>query len=106
MAHPGNGDTRYEVYCSGVVAKAVRAAHRQATKEGRGQAMVKAFRQAVRELQQNPTHFGEPLYRLPALRMQVYTAVVRPSLSTLPSVRTGRWCSSRASDCYRSSYQC
>ena len=40
--------------------------------------MVDAFRQVVRQLRQNPTQFGEPLYRLPALRMQVYTAVVRP----------------------------
>jgi hypothetical protein len=78
MAHPGNGDPRYEVYCSGLIAKSIRDVHRQAVKEGRGQAMVDAFRLAVRQLRQNPTRFGDPLYRLPALRMQVYTAVVQP----------------------------
>jgi hypothetical protein len=37
-----------------------------------------AFRQIVERLQLDPTEFGEPCYRLSALRMQVRTVVVRP----------------------------
>ncbi len=78
MEYPGNGGPRHEVYCSGLVAKSIQEVHQQATREGRGQAMLDAFRQAVQRLSQNPNNFGEPLYRLPVLRMQVCTAVVRP----------------------------
>ncbi len=78
MDYPGNGGLRYEVYCSGAVAKAVREVHERASQESRGQAMVDAFRQAVQKLRHDPNDFGEPTYRLPALRMQVRTAVIRP----------------------------
>jgi len=37
-----------------------------------------ALRTAVERLQRDPTDFGEPLYRLPALRMDIRCAVVRP----------------------------
>ncbi len=37
-----------------------------------------AFRHIYLRLQQDPNAFGEPLYRLPALRMQVRTVAVRP----------------------------
>ena len=40
--------------------------------------MLDAFRQAVERLHKDPKNFGEPLFRLPVLRMQVCTAVVRP----------------------------
>jgi hypothetical protein len=78
MDDSGNGDPNYEVYCSGRIAKAIREVHQQALDEGRGAAMLEAFRQAVLRLRQNPKNFGEPLYHLPALRMQVRTALIRP----------------------------
>jgi hypothetical protein len=40
--------------------------------------MVEAFRQAIQRLRQKPRNFGEPLYRLPVLRMEVRTALLRP----------------------------
>lgn len=40
--------------------------------------MASAFRQIVERLQLDPTEAGEPSYRLPALRIQVRTIVVRP----------------------------
>jgi len=40
--------------------------------------MVDAFRWTIQRLKLDPTALGEPLYRLPALRMLVYTVVVRP----------------------------
>jgi hypothetical protein len=78
MDFPGNGGPLYQVYCSGAVAESIREVHQQATREGRGQAMVDAFRRAVERLRQEPKKFGEGLYRLPALRMQVRTALIRP----------------------------
>jgi hypothetical protein len=78
MAYPKNGGLHHDVYCSGAVAKSIRDVQKQALKQGRGQAMLDAFRQAVQRLHSNPRDFGEALFRLPALRMEVYTAVVRP----------------------------
>jgi hypothetical protein len=78
MEYPGNGGLRHEVYCSGAVAQAIREMYRRASREGRGQAMLDAFRQAIRRLQRDPKNFGEPLYGLPVLRIQVCTAVIRP----------------------------
>lgn len=77
MDYPG-GDPRFEVYCSGAIAKSIEEVHQQALDEGRGQAMVDAFTLAVQRLQQDPNNFGEALFRLPALRMIVRTAVVLP----------------------------
>ena len=78
MNRPGNGAPEYEVYCSRAMAKAIKQLHRKATSERRGPSMLAAFRQAVESLQQNPINLGEPLYRLPALRLQVRTLVIRP----------------------------
>ena len=78
MNMPGNGGPKYEVYCSTAMAKAIKQLHRQTTRERRGPAMLDAFRQAVERLQQNPMNIGEPLYRLPTLRLQVRTLVIRP----------------------------
>jgi hypothetical protein len=41
-------------------------------------AFLSAFRQIVDELVHNPSRFGEALYRLPAMRMQVRCGVIRP----------------------------
>jgi hypothetical protein len=78
MDYPGNGNPSYEVYCSGAVAKTVREVYEQASRQGRGKEMVSAFHQAFQRLRQNPHSFGEPLYRLPILRMLVCAAVIRP----------------------------
>jgi hypothetical protein len=68
----------YEVHGSGVIGQALRDLQRQAAQEGRGENMLVALRRIYRELRQNPHSFGEPLYRLPGLRMQIRTCVVRP----------------------------
>jgi hypothetical protein len=60
------------------MAEAIRRLHRQALRQGRGQALTRAFRQIVRRLEQEPDHFGEPAYHLPGLRMQVRRAIIRP----------------------------
>jgi hypothetical protein len=68
----------YEVHNSGAIAQAFLRLQLQATQEGRGPELLRATRTVAERLQNDPTDFGEPLYRLPALRMQVRCAIVRP----------------------------
>ena len=78
MAAPGNGSRRYEVHAFGGIAEAIRRVHRQASLQGRGEVVTRAFRRMVSRLESDPFQMGEPVYRLPGLRMQVRTAVVQP----------------------------
>jgi hypothetical protein len=78
MPENDQGGPPYEVHGSGVIAKRLRQVQRQAGQEGRGEEVLAALRRIYRELQHNPNVFGEPLYRLPGLRMQVRTCLVRP----------------------------
>jgi hypothetical protein len=70
----------YGVHASGVIIKALREIQRRAKREGRGEKVVAALRQIYQRLQDNPFTLGEPLYRLPGLRMQVRTCIVLPVL--------------------------
>ena len=78
MLRADNGKRRYEVHLSGAMANRMRQIQQQATREGRGQTVLDAFRQIVQQLQRDPLGFGEPLYRLPALRLQVRHGGVLP----------------------------
>jgi len=78
MTGPANGSRRFAVHCSGAITEIIRRVHRQAWRQGRGKAVTRAFRQVIRRLETDPLHLGEPAYRLPGLRMQVRTAIVRP----------------------------
>jgi hypothetical protein len=73
----GNGGP-YEVHCSGAIVQKLRDIQRQATEEGRGEAVLAAIRHILQRLQQDPKEFGEPLYRLSALRMQICHGGVGP----------------------------
>jgi hypothetical protein len=55
-----------------------RRLQRQATREGRGEEFLEAVRQVYRHLRHDPVKWGEPAYRLPAPRMQVYSGVAPP----------------------------
>jgi hypothetical protein len=78
MAGPGNGARRFEVHCSGVITATIRRVHRQAWRQGRGQAVTRALREIVRRLERDPYQTDEEAYRLPGLRLRVRTVVVRP----------------------------
>jgi hypothetical protein len=78
MPWSANGGHRYEVHLSGAVAQSLRRLQREASREGRGKAVLSAIRQIVRRLTRDPLNFGEPLYRLPALRMNVRQGAIRP----------------------------
>jgi hypothetical protein len=51
---------------------------REAVRRGIGKEFRRAFQEAVRRLQTDPHYFGEPMYRLSALRLQVRHASIRP----------------------------
>ncbi len=78
MSSPRNGDPRYRIHISGAnVAACLKLQHR-AKLEGRGREVVAALREIARRLHNNPLEIGEPVYRLPAMRLQVRSASVRP----------------------------
>ena len=79
MTTQGNGQPiRYQVQMSGQVIAAVKDMHLRAAQAGNGVRFVTAFRQIVSKLQEEPLIFGEPLYRLPALKLLVRQGVIAP----------------------------
>jgi hypothetical protein len=68
----------YQVHNSRAIARTFQLIQRQASREGRGEELLRAARQVYERLRRDPTTFGEPLYRLPALRIQVRCVAVRP----------------------------
>src|SRR5260370_13910060 len=74
----GNGEQSFQVGLSQAIALKVRQLQRQAWRQNRGKEFLRAFRKAINRLQRSPRAFGEPLYQLPALRMQVRCAVLGP----------------------------
>lgn len=51
---------------------------REAVQAGRGERFLVALRSIGERLRTDPLNFGEPQYRLPALRLHVYQGVVAP----------------------------
>jgi hypothetical protein len=72
------GGSSFQVHLSGAIAQRLRQVQHQANLEGRGLEALSAFREMVRRLRRDPMDVGEPLYRLPALRMQVRQVAIRP----------------------------
>ena len=81
MADAGNGQVRFQVHLSGVIEEGFRQLQRQAWKEGRGHSFIIAMRSITRRLKSDPKNFGEPLYHLPGLRLQIRHAAVGPVLN-------------------------
>ena len=96
MPSPGNGELPFQVGFSEVIAQTIRDLQRQASREGRGKDFLAAFRKAVNRLQTSPRAFGEPLYRLPALRMQIRCGALGPLISGCAMI--ARWYLSWQSD--------
>jgi hypothetical protein len=78
MPSPGAESGPYEVHNSAAIAQAFLRLQRQATREGRGQEFLRAAREVYEHLCQKPSEYGEPLYRLSALHLQVRCVAVRP----------------------------
>lgn len=67
----------YQVHLSGVIAKSLRGIQTRANLLGRGKEVLSTFKAIVHRLEHDPFDFGEPLYRLPALRLQVRHGALR-----------------------------
>jgi hypothetical protein len=78
MPRPTNNGGRYEVHSSGAIARRLKQIQKQAKKQGRGEQVLSAIRQIWHRLSYDPLEFGEPLYHLPALRLQVRHGIVSP----------------------------
>jgi hypothetical protein len=83
---------RYKVDLSEPVKEWIRVTYRELAEAGKGPALVAAVRKMVDRLQREPFVFGEPSYRLPALKLQVRQGAVHPLIvnyavhETLPFV--------------------
>jgi hypothetical protein len=73
---PNGGE--YAVHHSAAIAKEFVRLQRRASEQGKGEVFLHAAREAIRRMRRDPMVFGEPLYRLPALRLQLRCAVIRP----------------------------
>jgi hypothetical protein len=78
MAGPEAKGPQYSVQCSTAIARDLKSLQALASLEGRGKLLLAAFQEVIGRLQVDPTEVGEPLYRLPALKMQVRMVVLRP----------------------------
>jgi hypothetical protein len=78
MPSSGAEGGAYEVRESALIAQAFRRLQRQATREGRGKEFLRAASEVFECLQRAPLQFGEPLYYLPNLRLQVRCVSIRP----------------------------
>ena len=76
MAASDNGGQRFELHISAVVAESVRKLFRQAADAGKGKTVLTAYRRIVERLEADAADFGEPLYHLPNLRLELRHAVV------------------------------
>ena len=88
--HSGNGQRRYRVSYSDSIRAEILKLQRQAVLVGRSQDYLTAFRRIVERLESAPMAFGEPLFNLPALKLQVRSAISRPiAISFAVSQETG-----------------
>lgn len=78
MSSAGEEEGEYEIHNSTAITRAFLQLQQQATREGRGQELLQAARRVAERLRRKPLELGEPLYRLPVLRMQVRCVALRP----------------------------
>jgi hypothetical protein len=77
MSSQGNGEpVLYAVRMSGQTKATLKKLHARTRQAGTSKRFLAAVRRAVERLQREPLNLGEPLYRLPALRLLVRQAVV------------------------------
>lgn len=69
---------RFQIRTSISVHRSLLEIQRQANNEGRGARVLAAVKEVLLRLTLHPSEFGEPLYRLPALQLQIRFAAVGP----------------------------
>ena len=78
MSSPNGGTRHYRVQFTASTSARLKELVKKAIGIGLGQKALSAAKAIIRHLQSRPTEFGEPLYRLPALKLQVRVGIVRP----------------------------
>jgi len=78
MSSAGASGEEFEVHNSASIARAFVRLQRRAAREGRGVEVLEAAKEMYERIRTSAREFGEPLYRLPALRMEIRCAVIRP----------------------------
>jgi hypothetical protein len=80
MPHFQSNGGSFRVHSSKNIGVAFEKLYKQAKHEGRADAFMDAAREIDHRLRRDPDDFGEPLYRLPALQLEVRHAVIAPLL--------------------------
>jgi hypothetical protein len=82
MTSQGNGrqPLEYAVEMSEKTKATLKQRQQEASEAGTGEAFLSALRLIGERLRKDPLTFGEPLYRLPALKLLVCQGVVPPLL--------------------------
>jgi hypothetical protein len=79
MTSKPNGEpVVYQVIMSEQTKATLKQLHRQAFARGTGQQFLDALRQIIMHLRNDPLTFGEPLYRLPMLKLAVRQGMIDP----------------------------
>lgn len=73
-----NGSPAYKVVISTYLTQQAYKLHDVAVEHNLGKAFVEALDVIERGLRTNPREFGDPLFRLPALKLQIYMRGVFP----------------------------
>jgi hypothetical protein len=74
MAHP----RQYRVVMSKQTENRLKELHAKAAQTGTSHRFMAAMRRIVERLRTDPLVFGEPLYRLPSLKLMVRHAAIHP----------------------------
>ncbi len=75
----GNGPPQqYSVSVSLFQRQRLLQLHQQADARGQGQRFVDAYREIVRRLQRDPRVFGEHLFTLPIIKLEIRQAAIHP----------------------------
>ena len=72
----------YYVDASAELRKQIRELHQIALSQGRGRLFAKDLRKIYNRMHLDPFEIGEPLYKLPMLRLQIRTASILPVVGT------------------------
>jgi hypothetical protein len=78
MTPSASGNPPYTVEYSRVVLEEAKQLMNQAVQEGIGDQVMEAFQRIDDALRADPWLFGEPLYRLRALKLQVRSGMILP----------------------------
>jgi len=80
MTSPTNGRHSFRITMAAGVAESIKKLHARAIAIGIGKAVLAAIKSMRQRLEADPTNYGEPLFHLPAIQMQVRMAIEIPLL--------------------------